>query len=328
MRSEPFIWQFHAPGVDKPSTRTVLSLSAPFPTTPAPVSPPPPVPVIFNPSARSAQAESRIDELKALSNRVVLHPTSKAGDARDIAASLAAAGAPVIVAAGGDGTVNEVVNGIASAGQSCPSALGLLPSGTMNVFAMDLGLPAERMDECWAVIERGISRSIDLWRANDSYFVQLAGAGLDASIIASTTWESKKRLGPLSYVLSGLRSLQQPAPMLTIRAPGREPVTGTVALIGNGRSYGGPFRLFPDASFDDGKLDVVVMKHHGIAEFLKLSLSVMSGQFARDGSVLTFQTPELTISAEGNVPFEADGELSGSVPVHIRHAGFPLRVLV
>ena len=70
------------------------------------------------------------------------------------------------------------------------------------------------------------------------------------------------------------------------------------------------------------------MKHHGIAEFLKLSLSVMSGQFARDGSVLTFQTPELTISAEGNVPFEADGELSGSVPVHIRHAGFPLRVLV
>jgi YegS/Rv2252/BmrU family lipid kinase len=292
------------------------------------VSPAPPVPVIFNPSARSAQAESRIDELKALSDRIVLHPTSQAGDARDIAASLAAAGAPIIVAAGGDGTVNEVVNGIASAGPSCPSALGLLPSGTMNVFAMDLGLPSDQMDECWAVIERGISRSIDLWRANDSYFVQLAGAGLDASIIASTTWESKKKLGPLSYLLSGLRTLQQPAPLLTIRAPGRDPITGTVALIGNGRSYGGPFRLFPDASFDDGKLDVVVMKYHGIAEFLKLSLSVMSGQFATDGSVLTFQTPELTISAEGHVPFEADGELSGSVPVHIRHAGFPLRVLV
>jgi diacylglycerol kinase (ATP) len=285
-----------------------------------------PIPVIFNPCARGARAESRVDELQALSPRVVLHPTRAAGDARRIAADLSAAGEPMVVAAGGDGTINEVVNGLADAGRA-EVALGLLPSGTMNVFAMDLGLPSGRLDECWAAIERGNAREIDLWQANGTHFVQLAGAGLDASIIADTTWESKKRLGPLSYVLSGLRSLQQEAPQLTVRAAGQAEYHGTVVLVGNGRSYGGPFRLFPAAQYDDGLLDVVVMRHHGAADFFRLGMGLLSGHFPRDGRVSAFQTSELTVTSEEPVPFEADGELAGGTPLSIRSAG-RLSVLV
>jgi diacylglycerol kinase family enzyme len=125
-----------------------------------------------------------VDELQALSPRVVLHPTRAAGDARRIAAELSAAGEPMVVAAGGDGTINEVVNGLADAGRA-EVALGLLPSGTMNVFAMDLGLPSGRLDECWAAIERGNVRKIDLWQANGTHFVQLAGSALVRSVMCS-----------------------------------------------------------------------------------------------------------------------------------------------
>ena len=286
------------------------------------------IPVIFNPCARSAKNGDRAEELQALSPRIVLHPTQEAGDARRLAAMLAAEGAPVVVAAGGDGTINEVVNGLAASGRGAETALGLLPSGTMNVFAMDLGLPVERPDECWALIEGGQTREIDVWRANDEHFVQLAGAGLDARVIEGTTWESKKALGPLSYVLSAVQTLQKPAPLLTVRTPFREAVQGTVVLVGNGRSYGGPFRFFPAADFADGLLDVVVMRRHGLAEFMRLGMALVSGQFAPDGDVLAFKASELEITADEPVPFEADGELSGATPLRIRLADFRLRVLV
>jgi YegS/Rv2252/BmrU family lipid kinase len=259
---------------------------------------------------------------------VQIHATDGAGDARKFARELALAGAPVVVAAGGDGTVNEVVNGIALAGPECRTALGILPSGTMNVFAGDLGLPAARLDECWGLIEAGHVRSIDLWRANDEYFAQLAGAGLDATVIAGTTWERKKKYGPVSYVIGMLEVMRRGTPVLTVTAPGRQPVEGRVVLVGNGTHYGGPFRLFPDASFTDGLLDVMVMKNHSLLNIARLSMAAAAGRYSpalRD--IVYFQTPELDITCAETVPFQADGELSGETPVKFRQAPFPLRVI-
>lgn len=176
------------------------------------------IPVILNPAARSARAGERLEMIRALSPQVEIHATNGAGDARRMARELAAAGARIVVAAGGDGTVNEVTNGLADAGPSSTAALGILPNGTMNVFANDLGLPAHRMDECWAIIASGRVREIDLWKANDTHFAQLAGVGFDAAVIGNVTWESKKRLGPLSYVKSLLELLKRGSPELTITA--------------------------------------------------------------------------------------------------------------
>ncbi len=288
----------------------------------------PPIPVILNPSARSARAGERADTILALSSRVEIHPTGGPGDARRFARDLALAGAPVVVAAGGDGTINEVVNGIALAGPECRTALGILPSGTMNVFAGDLGLPVARLDECWSVIEAGHVRSIDLWLANDEYFVQLAGAGLDASVIAGTTWERKKKYGPVSYVIGMVEVMRRGSPMLTVTAPGRDPLEGRVVLIGNGVHYGGPFRLFPQASFTDGLLDVMVMRNHSLLNMARLSMAAAAGRYStRLRDITYFQTPELDITCAETVPFQADGELSGHSPVKFRLAPFPLRVL-
>jgi YegS/Rv2252/BmrU family lipid kinase len=259
---------------------------------------------------------------------VEIHATARPGDARRIARELALAGAPVVVAAGGDGTVNEVVNGIALAGPHTGTVLGILPSGTMNVFAGDLGLPTDRLDECWSLIEKGHVRGIDLWKANDEYFAQLAGAGLDATVIAGTTWERKKKYGPVSYVIGMLEVMRRGTPVLTVTAPGRAPMEGRIVLIGNGVHYGGPFRLFPQASFTDGLLDVMVMRNYSVLNIARLSMAAAAGRYSpRLRDITYFQTPELDIACEQAVPFQADGDLSGQTPVKVRLAPFPLRVI-
>ena len=271
-----------------------------------------PIPVIVNPGARGARAGLRMEDIRALSPRVRLVETTGAGDARRIARELALAGEPIVVAAGGDGTVNEAVNGIAEAGAAAGTALGVLPTGTMNVFAAELGVPSGSLAQCWRIIAAGQVRDIDLWRVNDTHFIQLAGAGLDAAIIRETTWERKKKFGPASYVFSGLKLLTRPAQDLVVTAPGREPVRGPVVLVGNGRHYGGPFRVFPAASMTDGLLDVMVMRHHSVLSFLALTRALISGTYRPGPEVTYFQTESLTVEAPEPIPCEADGELVGT----------------
>lgn len=282
------------------------------PLTAPPLAAPQPIPVIVNPGARGATAGRSVARIRAFSPRIELHQTRGAGDARRLAESLALAGAPLVVAAGGDGTVNEVVQGIAQAGAAARTAMGVLPTGTMNVFAAELGLPAGDLEQCWRAIVEGQTRSVDLWELNGRCFVQLAGIGLDAAIIGETSWESKKRFGPLSYVLAGLKVLRRPAPMLQVAAPGQPPCCGTAVLIGSGRRYGGPFPLFPQALLSDGRIDVVVMPRHGWGDFYALGRALLSGHYAAHRAVRYFQTEELVVLADQEVPYEVDGEWAGT----------------
>ena len=288
------------------------------------------IPVILNPAARSAKAAARIEAIQELAPNIRLCPTSGPGDARRFARELAQAGSPVVVAAGGDGTINEVVNGLRDAGPQCDVALGLLPSGTMNVFSVELGLPAKSLVDCWRVIERGITREIDLWDANGHAFMQLAGVGLDAEIIKETTWERKKALGPLSYVLSAAQLIGKSAPQVEIIADGREPILGSVVLVGNGKRYGGPLKVFPQANNQDGLLDVVVLRRHGYGKIFAALLSLLlTGYDRRSKDLEYFQTKELKILSDTDIPVEADGELiTVSMPLVIRQAERKLKVLV
>jgi hypothetical protein len=127
-------------------------------------------PLIFNPKARSQRGRRALRFLMEQANQFVLYATKHSGEARELAARFAAAGEPVVIAAGGDGTVNEVVGGLAGT----DTALGVLPTGTMNVFARELGLPYEDLGKCFGVIRAGFEREIDLFEANGSPFVQMA----------------------------------------------------------------------------------------------------------------------------------------------------------
>lgn len=286
------------------------------------------IPVILNPGARSSRAAGRTGEIRALSPRIELHETTQAGDAKRIAARLAAAGEPVIVAAGGDGTVNEVINGIVEAGATGRTALGVLPTGTMNVYAAELGIPAARLDECWRIIERGHERQLDLWRMNDVHFAQLAGAGFDAAVIRDTSWERKKMLGPLSYVWSGIQGFRRDAPPITVTAPDRPALNGSTVLFGNGRHYGGPFRLFPDASLTDGMIDVIVLRSHGTRQLVTLGVSLIAGRPLPGQDIVRFQAPSVALECPAPVPFQTDGDYAGAARrIEVSPAGSPLRVL-
>lgn len=289
------------------------------------------IPIILNPAARSTKAATRVDQIRALRPAPELLFTERPGDARRIAEELAAAGHPLVVAAGGDGTVNEVINGLWQVNRDRPDpaahcALGVLPVGTMNVFSLELGLPGGDLAQCWARITSGQTREVDLWMANDLCFVQLAGVGLDAEIIALTPWEMKKKLGPLSYVISAVKAWVQKAPWLTVEIEGRPPLRGSVVLLGSGRYYGGPFRAFRTASNSDGLLDVIIFQQLGYWEIAQLLRAVLVDGYEKSLDLDYLQVSELRITSDRAVPFELDGELAGETPVTIKPAPFRLRV--
>ena len=292
------------------------------------------IPIILNPAARSTKAAGRMDQIRALNPAPELHLTSAIGDATVIAERLARAGHKLIVAAGGDGTVNEVLQGLCKvnaerADAADHAALGVLPMGTMNVFSLELGMKAADLAGCWASITSGRRRDVDLWRANGQFFVQLAGVGLDAEVIQLTPWEMKKRLGPLSYAISAVKAWFQKAPLLTVHIEGRPPMHGSVVLVGSGVHYGGPFRLFRTARNDDGLLDVLIFQQLGYWEIAQLLRAVLIDGFEKSLDLDYFQVRGLRVDcADRAVPFQLDGELCGASPVDFRAAGFPLRVAV
>ncbi|CAN5471055.1 diacylglycerol kinase family lipid kinase [soil metagenome] len=291
----------------------------------------PEIPVILNPSARSERSRSLASRIRALSDNVRVYETTGPGHARELASQFARGGEPKVVAAGGDGTINEVVNGLAEGGLERGSSLGLLPTGTMNVFATELGIPSShRLADCWEIIEGDCTARVDLWCINDHYFVQLAGVGLDADIIKETTWDRKKAFGPLSYVMSAAQLFAKDPPKVVVRHPEGADVEGAIVLLGNGQRYGGPFRIFRNASNSDGLLDCIVIKEPSYPQFLELLAAASLTGFENAQTVDYFQTDSLTIESAGPAPVavEADGDLVGETPVTVRKAAWPIKVLV
>lgn len=253
---------------------------------------------------------------------VVIRRTLEQGDARLLATQAVEDGFQRVIVAGGDGTVNEVVNGIAGSAVT----LGILPMGTMNVFATELGLP-KNIQECWEVIQAGATRVIDLPKAAHHAFVQMAGVGFDAQALKETSRAAKRNLGPLSYVISAAQVAARKPPRLLVEAGGisRE---GSFVLIGNGRYYGGPFPVFPNARIDDGLLDVIVLKNVGHLDLLRYLQGVLFGTHLGMNDVDYFQAASITVTSEQEVPVEVDGEVIGNVPVNFHCERQRLRVLI
>src|SRR5436190_13767241 len=221
--------------------------------------------VIFNPTARGERAKRFRRHLDAFDGECALKPTTAPGGGRALAAEAVREGFGVIVAAGGDGTLNEVLNGIGDEPDGFARArLGVLPLGTINVFARELGMPLE-LNRAWAAIRRGREASIDLpqvefianSRPECRYFAQLAGAGLDARAVELVDWELKKKIGFLAYVVAALKAMRAEQPRISTEGV-PHPGTGEQVLIGNGRLYGGSYAIFSEAKLCDGLLDVCV----------------------------------------------------------------------
>jgi diacylglycerol kinase (ATP) len=280
--------------------------------------------IIFNPAARGEKARSLEEKVRSLTGPDTPLFASRPGETAALARQLAQEGHSTIVAAGGDGTINEVVNGIAGLDVS----LGILPTGTMNILACELGLPTTQLEQCWEIIQRGFTRSIDLAMANDQYFVQLAGIGLDALAVRETDLNMRKTIGPISYIFAAAQIIGRPAPRLEICFNERETMGGCFVLVGNGRFYGGPLSFFPKAKNDDGLLDVLVFKHQGYLDIIRYLQGVLIGNHADFADIEYRQIHSLRVISDRRIPVEVDGEVSFHTPVQFRVGPSKLRVHV
>ncbi|MGI8481395.1 MAG: diacylglycerol/lipid kinase family protein [Chthoniobacterales bacterium] len=279
--------------------------------------------VILNPAARGDRATRWRSRVESLTRGAVLCATSRSGEAELLARRAVKEGFQTIVAAGGDGTINEIVNGIAESDVE----LGLLPLGTMNVFATELGLPANDLDHCWEIIRSQRTRRVDLPSANGKHFVQLAGVGLDAQVVQETSRTFKRNFGPLSYLISAAQIATRQPPRSTIESENAVTDEGSLVLVGNGRLYGGPFPFFKQAMIDDGLLDVLVFKRLNYIEIIRYLQDVVFSSQITSPEVEYFQTRRLRVTSDANVPVEIDGEVVGSCPVEFQIRAGGLRVL-
>ena len=264
-------------------------------------------PLIFNPRARSQKGSRTRQFLMEHANRFALYATNTGEEAVELAKRFAEEGEPVVIAAGGDGTLNAVVSGLAGS----RTALGIMPAGTMNVFAREMGIPANSLPKALEVIERGLIREVDLFSANGAPFVQMAGVGFDAMVIEETKWETKKMLGPLAYLLAAVKVLGEKPPKIEVTTVEGRKETGVAVLCGNGSLYGGQFKLFHKANNLDSKLDVIVFKEAGYKLVLDSLHGIAQGGIDLSASTSYFQSECIDVRSDRPVPVEIDGELLG-----------------
>ncbi len=277
--------------------------------------------IIANPAARGVR--TRLERLRQLQRNVIIRTTNGPGDAEAQAERAVEAGFGTIVAAGGDGTINEVVNGIGNA----PIALGILPMGTVNVLAMELGIPFDLVS-AWKVIRNGRIKLIDEATANGHIFVQMAGVGADAEVIARNNRQMKHVLGPLSYLLTATKVAAERPPRIRVTSDGHGTVEGSFVLVGNGRYYGGPFPLFAHADMQDGLLDIYVFKYMNYLHLMRYFRGMLFGSLASFSDVTYFKARRVLVESSRQVPLEADGELVGHSPVEFVVRRRRLRVIV
>lgn len=291
--------------------------------------------VIFNPAARGQKAEKLKHLLDRFTQDCHCKPTSFAGEARTLAAAAVREGFDTIVAAGGDGTVNEVLNGIGDEPDGFSKArLAVLPMGTINVFARELKIPLN-LERAWKIILRGQEITIDLPQAEfvragkteSRYFAQLAGAGLDSSAVEMVSWALKKKIGPLAYVVAGMKALQTKQSKITATSEASS-LTGEMILIGNGRFYGGAFVLFPKADLRNGQLEVCVFPKINWQIICRAGIGLATASLHRFCGAMEMRAQTVRLTADQKTFLQLDGENVGELPARFSIQPKKLRVIV
>lgn len=275
------------------------------------------IPLIFNPSAHANKGSQLADGIRKVSTNIELIETKSFDHLKELVEGYVKDGIENICVAGGDGTINAVIDSILGTEIN----LGVFPTGTMNLFAREMGLPLNNIKDCWNVIEKGKTKKIDIFKAGDSIFVQVAGVGFDAKIIKETSWENKKKFGRFSYLLSAFNVASQEAPRIKVESCDGGSVEGAFVLIGNGALYGPALKVFSNAKNDDGLLDVMVFDKQSPTEIIKYVSSIALGLGDKAKGIKYFQSKEIHVKSESPVPIEVDGELAGMTPISFKHSG-------
>jgi diacylglycerol kinase (ATP) len=238
--------------------------------------------------------------------------TTAAGSAVALARQAVTEGANVVAAAGGDGTLNEVVNGIVGTGAVC----GLLPLGTGNDFARHIGL---KTDLPMAVqnLFRGTPRAVDLGKAGERWFINIAGCGFDALIAERINKGVRHLQGTAAYIVAVCQCLRTlKAAQLSLVLDGKPLETrALMCSVANASSYGGGMRVAPDAQIDDGLFDICLLHDAGRLEFLLAFPRVFKGTHITHPKVTMHRAKEIAIESAPPMPILIDGDVVGTTPI-------------
>jgi YegS/Rv2252/BmrU family lipid kinase len=225
---------------------------------------------------------------------------------------------------GGDGTVNETVNGLAGT----DTALAALRGGTANVWAKETRVPKKAL-RAMETIVGGERRRVDLGKANGRYFLLMCGAGFDAAIVPRVGLRTKRRLGALAYIIAGARiALSRTRWQAPVALDG-EPAEASFywLLAGNTRSYGGVVNLTHRARVDDGLLEIALMRRGGVWRVVVDGLRALFGRHERSSNIRYVRARSAAVAAPG-VPVQVDGEYLGESPLQVEVVPLALDVIV
>jgi diacylglycerol kinase (ATP) len=273
--------------------------------------------LIYNPtSGRELAKKNLADILIALEKagyEASTYATKGKGDATKEAKEASKKGFDLIVAAGGDGTIYEIINGLAQ--QEKRPKLAILPLGTTNDFARAIGVP-KNLTKALELISENKTKKVDVGKMNHRYFINIAGGGALTELTYETPIALKTALGQLAYYIKGIEKLPSLRPFtLTIEANGKKWNEEVLLfLVANSNSVGGFERLAPGARIDDGLFDVFVLKKCNIADLARVMTLLMRGEHIHDTKVLHFQTDKLNVSTPDEILINLDGELGGTTP--------------
>jgi YegS/Rv2252/BmrU family lipid kinase len=287
--------------------------------------------MIVNPAAGlrdfRRQLHNAVEYLELRGWEVRLLETKEKGDATRLAQRAAEMGCEVAIAVGGDGTVNEVVNGLAGS----ETALGIIPAGTANVYAADVGIPIwgplrpNAVRIAAEIIHGGQRRKIDLGQiqfpdGRQRYFFMWCGIGLDAAISKEVHSEDTRRLGMAAWVIAGvmvaLNFMGTRGNVIVDSQKKRRRVLW--AVISNGQLYGRLWRIAPRAKMDDGMLDLTVFEGYGVPSTVRHLAGLTLGQYARDPTVHFYRGYSFSIDTRRPLPVHVDAEPVGTTPVKIQ----------
>lgn len=286
--------------------------------------------VIHNPTAgrrRRAMLAEVVEALRRRGVTVDIQATAGPGDATTLAAAASRTRHDVICAAGGDGTINEVANGLLRADN--PPPLAVIPLGTANVLAIELGLPVGAAALA-ALIADGGERAVHPALADGRAFLLMAGAGFDAAVVHGVRRPVKRLLGKGAYVLQTLiEALRYRFPPLTVEVDGGTH-TARMVVACKGRHYGGPHVAAPAARLDADSVQVCLFHGGGLGAQLRYGLALLRGRVADLADVTVVTAREVTIRAPGAtapVPVQVDGDAEAVLPIRITMAARPLTLI-
>jgi diacylglycerol kinase (ATP) len=287
--------------------------------------------LIYNPTSGREILKRNLPEilekLEVAGFEASCHATTGAGDATQAARLAVERQYDIVIAAGGDGTIHEVVNGLAE--QEYRPKLGIIPAGTTNDFARALQIPRD-IGSAVDIITRGELIPVDIGRINDRYFINIAGGGRITEITYEVPSKLKTMLGQLAYYLKGMEMIPSiKASDLRIEYDGKLfEGEAMMFLVGLTNSIGGFEKLAPDSSINDGLFSLLILKKVNLAEFIRISSLAVRGEHVNDPNVIYTQANRIKVYSSEKVQLNLDGEFGGLLPAEFENLYRHLEVFV